>query len=93
MLGKRKLIQAVRPPSKKGKSSSAIEEISFDFSAREDYLTGFHKRKLLRIKQAKEEAAKKDHENKLAARKIVCFSSFLLPATLTEGYSYEKDGK
>ncbi|CAD6587913.1 MAG: pre-60S ribosomal particles component [Alectoria sarmentosa] len=71
MLGKRKLIQAVRPPSKKGKSSSAIEEISFDFSAREDYLTGFHKRKLLRIKQAKEEAAKKDHENKLAARKIL----------------------
>ncbi|KAF6227419.1 hypothetical protein HO133_008863 [Letharia lupina] len=71
MLGKRKAFQAVPPPRKKRKSASAIEEISFDFSAREDYLTGFHKRKLLRIKHAKEEAAKKDREDKLAARKIL----------------------
>lgn len=59
------------PPRKKRKVSSAIEEIAFDISAREDYLTGFHKRKLQRIKQAKEEAAKRDREDKLAARKIV----------------------
>lgn len=59
------------PPRKKRKVSSALEEIAFDISAREDYLTGFHKRKLQRIKQAKEEAAKRDREDKLAARKIV----------------------
>jgi len=70
MLGKRKAFQAVPPPRKKRKAASAIEEISFDFSAREDYLTGFHKRKLQRIKHAKEEAAKKDREDKLVARKI-----------------------
>ncbi len=74
MLGKRKSFQALPLPRKKRKSTSAIEEISFDFSAREDYLTGFHKRKLQRIKHAKEEAAKKDREDKLSARKIVCFS-------------------
>ena len=72
MLGKRKAFQNVPPPKKRRKIVSAIEEISFDSSAREDYLTGFHKRKLLRIKHAKEEAAKKDREDKLTARKIVC---------------------
>ena len=81
MLGKRKAFQNLPPSRKKRKSSSAIEEISFDFSAREDYLTGFHKRKLLRIKHAKEEAAKKDREDKLAARKIVCSNLFLTPCS------------
>lgn len=80
-LGKRKIFQAVPPPRKKQRSASAIEEISFDFSAREDYLTGFHKRKLLRIKHAKEEAAKKDREEKLAARKIVRFNILLRPCS------------
>ena len=75
MLGKRKAIQAITAPRKKRKPASAIEEISFDFSAREEYLTGFHKRKLQRIKHAKEEAAKKEREDKLAARKIVRFNS------------------
>lgn len=78
MLGKRKGFQALPPPKKKRKSASAIEEISFDFSAREEYLTGFHKRKLQRIKHAKEEAAKKDREDKLTARKIVCLTLRLL---------------
>ena len=78
MLGKRKAIQAMPPSGKKRKSTSAIEEISFDSSAREDYLTGFHKRKLQRIKHAKEEAAKKEREDKLAARKIVCLNLSLL---------------
>lgn len=79
MLGKRKGFQAAPLPRKKRKSASAIEEISFNFNAREDYLTGFHKRKQLRIKHAKEEAAKKEREGKLTARKIVCFNLFLLP--------------
>ena len=78
MLGKRKATQAFPPLRKRRKPTSAIEEIAFDFSAREDYLTGFHKRKLQRIKHAKEEAAKKDREEKLNARKIVCFNLFLL---------------
>lgn len=74
MHGKRQSIQMIAPPKKKRKSASTIEEIAFDFGAREDYLTGFHKRKLQRIKHAKEEAAKKEREEKLAARKIVCLS-------------------
>ena len=59
------------PPTKKRKLVSTIEEIAFDPSAREDYLTGFHKRKLQRIKHAKEEAAKREREEKLTARKNV----------------------
>jgi ribosomal RNA-processing protein 17 len=76
MLGKRKRSAALVPPPKKRKNTSAIEEITFDFSAREDYLSGFHKRKLQRIKHAKEEAAKKDREEKITARKLVSCSSF-----------------
>jgi ribosomal RNA-processing protein 17 len=55
------------PPSKKRKTT-ATEEISFDPSAREEYLTGFHKRKLARIKHAQEENAKKEREEKIRAR-------------------------
>ena len=79
MLAQRKAVQSGPPPRKKRKSAPAIEEISFDPSAREDYLTGFHKRKLQRIKHAKEESAKKDREDKIAARRIVCANIFLLP--------------
>jgi len=58
------------PPSKKRKTS-AVAEITFDFAAREEYLTGFHKRKLARIKHAQEEAAKKEKEEKLKFRREV----------------------
>lgn len=61
----------VAPPRKRRKTTSATEEITFDFNAREDYLTGFHKRKLQRIKHAKEEATKKEREERITARKIV----------------------
>ncbi len=71
MFAKPRTKSAVAPPRKKRKISSTIEEIAFNSSAREEYLSGFHKRKLQRIKHAKEEAAKKDREEKLAARKIV----------------------
>ncbi|MCJ1423882.1 hypothetical protein MMC29_001767 [Sticta canariensis] len=71
MLGKRKPPTPLLPPKKQRKSAPTIEEISFDTSAREDYLTGFHKRKLQRIKHAKEEAAKKKRAEKIAARKIL----------------------
>ena len=59
------------PPVKKRKLSSAVEEVTFDSNAREDYLTGFHKRKLQRIKHAKEEAAKKERQDRIMARKVV----------------------
>jgi len=59
------------PPSKKRKVEHKIEEINFDFSAREDYLTGFHKRKVQRAKAAQEEAAKKAREERIVMRKQV----------------------
>lgn len=63
------------PPAKRRKTTPSIEEINFDFDARADYLTGFHKRKLQRSKQAQEEAAKKAKEERIAARKKVHFNS------------------
>lgn len=60
------------PPSKKRKIAvTAPEKIEFDFSAREEYLTGFHKRKLARIKHAQEENAKREKEEKLRFRREV----------------------
>ncbi|KAI9158786.1 Ribosomal RNA-processing protein [Paramyrothecium foliicola] len=59
------------PPSKKRKTTFAIEEISFDNDARQEYLTGFHKRKLQRKKHAQEEAAKRAHQEKLDMRKQI----------------------
>ncbi|KAL7954213.1 nucleolar protein 12 domain-containing protein [Trichoderma compactum] len=57
------------PPSKKRKYG--VEEVSFDFDARQEYLTGFHKRKQQRIKLAQEEAAKKAREERLRTRKEI----------------------
>lgn len=63
------------PPSKKRKTDHKIEEISFDFDARADYLTGFHKRKVQRATRAKAEAERKAREEKIVLRKQVCFPS------------------
>lgn len=60
------------PPAKRRKTTSAIEEINFDFDSRADYLTGFHKRKVQRVKRAQEEAEKKVKEERIVARKQVC---------------------
>lgn len=69
------------PPSKKRKYG--VEEVSFDFDARQEYLTGFHKRKQQRIKLAQEEAAKKAREERLRTRKeVICFFPGLLVAPL-----------
>lgn len=57
------------PPNKKRKLASAIDEISFDDSARQEFLTGFHKRKQQRIKHAQEEAAKRARQEKLETRR------------------------
>lgn len=62
------------PPSKRRKTDSAIiEEITFDLDARQDYLTGFHKRKLQRAKHAKEIAEKKARADRIEHRRKVCF--------------------
>ncbi|RPA81730.1 hypothetical protein BJ508DRAFT_414631 [Ascobolus immersus RN42] len=53
----------------KGKRQPKVEAVEFDREKRRDYLTGFHKRKLARIKQAKEIAATKEKELKREARK------------------------
>ncbi|KAL8832460.1 MAG: hypothetical protein Q9170_004871 [Blastenia crenularia] len=71
MLGKRKSTRSVAPIKKRRKGEPLVEEITFDFSAREEYLTGFHKRKLQRVKHAKEEALKKEREEKVASRKAL----------------------
>lgn len=78
MFAKPRPKHVLAPPRKKRKITPAIDEITFDPSAREEYLSGFHKRKLQRIKHAKEEAAKKDKEEKLTARKIVRLSIFAI---------------
>ncbi|KAF1914988.1 nucleolar protein 12-domain-containing protein [Ampelomyces quisqualis] len=58
------------PPSKKRKITvTAPEKIEFNPSAREEYLTGFHKRKVARQKFAQEEIAKKEKEEKLRFRR------------------------
>ncbi|KAF3000365.1 hypothetical protein E8E14_004951 [Neopestalotiopsis sp. 37M] len=57
--------------SKKRKVAHTVEEINFDTDARQEYLTGFHKRKLQRVKRAQEEAAKREKEEKLEARKQI----------------------
>ncbi|KAL8645412.1 MAG: hypothetical protein Q9226_007317 [Calogaya cf. arnoldii] len=71
MLGKRKSSSRIAPIKKRRKGEPAIEEITFNFDDREEYLTGFHKRKLQRIKYAKEEALKKEREEKVANRKTL----------------------
>ncbi|KAI2473751.1 nucleolar protein 12-domain-containing protein [Annulohypoxylon bovei var. microspora] len=59
------------PPPKKRKVQYSTEEIKFDSDARSDYLTGFHKRKLQRIKNAQEQAAEQARQEKIELRKQV----------------------
>ena len=55
----------------KRRKVSTVEEISFDATAREEFLTGFHKRKQQRILQAKEQAARREREERIKERKRV----------------------
>jgi hypothetical protein len=60
------------PSTKRRKlNTSAVEEIKFDDNARADYLTGFHKRKLQRIKEAQAQAVKKEKAERLVMREEV----------------------
>ena len=47
------------------------EDIVFDPEARQEYLTGFHKRKQQRIQSAKEAAVKRDKEERVKERQQV----------------------
>ncbi|KAI0885246.1 nucleolar protein 12-domain-containing protein [Annulohypoxylon maeteangense] len=59
------------PPPKKRKVQHSLEEIKFDNDARSDYLTGFHKRKLQRIKNAQEQASQRARQEKIEFRKQI----------------------
>lgn len=48
-----------------------IEDINWDADARQDYLTGFHKRKQQRIQQAQKTAAEKERLQRIEDRKHV----------------------
>lgn len=77
------------PPNKKRKLAvTAPESIEFDFAAREEYLTGFHKRKLERKKHAQEENAKREKEEKLRLRREVRFPPFLRGYQESKKYTF-----
>ncbi|KAH7166243.1 nucleolar protein 12-domain-containing protein [Dactylonectria macrodidyma] len=70
MFAKPRAKKSILPPhNKKRKATFGVEEINFDFDARSEFLTGFHKRKQQRIKNAQEEAAKRARLEKIELRK------------------------
>jgi len=78
------------PASKKRKTTVTVpEKIDFDFAAREEYLTGFHKRKLARIKHAQEENAKREKEEKLRLRREVWASPADFPKFKSNSRQYK----
>lgn len=66
------LLSIMGPQSKKRKLTTAVEEVTFDPAAREEFLTGFHKRKVQRAKHAQEIAEKKAREERIEQRRKVC---------------------
>lgn len=75
---KRSFLPPVSHSHKKRKTEHKIEEISFDDEKRADYLTGFHKRKVARAKQAQVEAEKMAREERVKFRKQVGLIYFTL---------------
>ncbi|KAH6892019.1 nucleolar protein 12-domain-containing protein [Thelonectria olida] len=72
MFAKPRVKKSVLPlQSKKRKATYGVEEVNFDIEARQEFLTGFHKRKQQRIKNAQEEAAKRARLERIEARKQV----------------------
>jgi ribosomal RNA-processing protein 17 len=65
------------PPKRRRLASAAVEEVRFDPAARQEYLTGFHKRKLQRAKQAHEAAEKKARLERIEERRKVRRSPFI----------------
>jgi ribosomal RNA-processing protein 17 len=60
------------PQAKKRKLTPKVEEINFDPADRQEFLTGFRKRKQQRIRHAQELAAERAREEKRLERKKVC---------------------
>lgn len=58
-----------RPNKRRRLSPTATEEITFDPSARHEFLTGFHKRKVQRTNAAKQAAERRAKEEKKEERK------------------------
>ncbi|KAK4230370.1 nucleolar protein 12-domain-containing protein [Podospora fimiseda] len=58
-------------PPKKRKIQHTVEEVTWDKAAREEYLTGFHKRKLARKKHAQEINEEKERQARIAMRKQI----------------------
>ena len=69
------------------------EEITFDFSARQDYLTGFHKRKLERAKHAQDISIRKEKEVKLETRRQVSPQNLLDYRSTNELKSLEQSAR
>ena len=63
--------QTEMAPIAKRRKVEQVEEITFDSTARQEYLTGFHKRKLQRIENARETAAKQVKEERVRERRQV----------------------
>lgn len=76
MFAKPRARKTLPPPPKKRKTVSEVEAVNFDFDARQDYLTGFHKRKLQRQKWAQDQAAKRERDEKIELRKQVWPTTF-----------------
>ncbi|KAJ9602417.1 hypothetical protein H2200_012959 [Cladophialophora chaetospira] len=95
------------PPTKRRRTEpTVVEEISFDLAARQEYLTGFHKRKLQRAKHAREAAEKRARAEKLEGRKqlrdhrkaelerhVDEVNAMLRPVTAVETEEDDKDEK
>ena len=58
-------------PALKRRRVDQVEEITFDPTARQEYLTGFHKRKQQRIQNAKDAVAKREKEERVRERRQV----------------------
>jgi ribosomal RNA-processing protein 17 len=57
--------------TKRRRPNPQVESLTFDPEARNEWLTGFRKRKQQRIKHAQEQSAKIEKEEKVQARKQV----------------------
>ncbi|TKA74395.1 hypothetical protein B0A55_04520 [Friedmanniomyces simplex] len=55
--------------------SQQPNELTFDPTARQEYLTGFHKRKVARKENARETAIKREKEERVVQRKQVIFNT------------------
>lgn len=59
------------PPAKRRKIVSTIDHVTYDPAARQEYLSGFRKRKQQRIKEAQKLAKEKDRLQKIEDRRAV----------------------